>query len=52
MHQAEFEQHVGPKNVCPHIAAALERAKVVHSDLSQRVSQLTDLQERAVVYRN
>ena len=30
MRQAEFEQHVGRENVCPHIAAALERAKVVY----------------------
>ncbi len=30
MQQAEFEQHVGPDNICPHIAAALERAKAVY----------------------
>ncbi len=30
MHQAEFEKHVGKSNICPHIAAALERAQVVH----------------------
>jgi SulP family sulfate permease len=29
MRQAEFERHVGPENVCPHIAAALVRARVV-----------------------
>jgi SulP family sulfate permease len=26
MHQAEFEQHVGRENICPHVQAALERA--------------------------
>jgi SulP family sulfate permease len=30
MRQAEFERHVGRENVCPHIAAALERARAVH----------------------
>lgn len=30
MRQAEFAQHVGSDNVCPHITAALERAKVVY----------------------
>ncbi|MBX9627213.1 MAG: sulfate permease [Gemmataceae bacterium] len=30
MRQAEFEQHVGRENVCPHFSAALERAKFVY----------------------
>lgn len=30
MRQAEFEQHVGRDNICPHITAALERAKAVY----------------------
>jgi SulP family sulfate permease len=30
MHQIEFEKHVGKDNICPHISAALERAKAVH----------------------
>ena len=30
MRQVEFERHVGRENVCPHIAAALERAEAVH----------------------
>ena len=30
MQQAEFEQHVGRENICPHIQAALERAKALH----------------------
>ncbi len=32
MRQADFEQHVGRQNICPHIAAALERAKTVHEN--------------------
>jgi SulP family sulfate permease len=30
MHQAEFERHVGPDNICPSIAAALARAAEVY----------------------
>ena len=30
MHQAEFEFHVGSENICPHIDAALRRAKAVY----------------------
>ena len=30
MHQAEFEQHVGRENICPHITEALERAKALY----------------------
>lgn len=30
MRQAQFEHHVGRENICPHIAAALERAKAVY----------------------
>ena len=30
MQQAEFERHVGRDNICPHITAALERAKAVY----------------------
>src|SRR5712675_1153534 len=36
MHQAEFEQHVGAGNICPNVADALERAKVLHRELDQR----------------
>ena len=35
MQQAEFEQHVGRENVCPHITAALERAMILHESHSQ-----------------
>jgi SulP family sulfate permease len=30
LQQAEFERHVGPENICPHIKAALERAKALY----------------------
>jgi SulP family sulfate permease len=30
MRRAEFERHVGRENVCPHIAAALDRARVLY----------------------
>ena len=30
MRQAEFEQHVGRENICPHIKEALERAKALY----------------------
>ena len=32
MHQTEFEQHVGGQNICPHIEAALERAREIHAN--------------------
>jgi SulP family sulfate permease len=34
MGRAEFERHIGRENMCPHIAAALDRAKALHEDLS------------------
>lgn len=34
MHQAEFEQHVGAENICPHVTAAIERAEEVYETLS------------------
>ena len=34
MRQAEFEQHVGQENVCENITEALERARVVHEQMS------------------
>jgi SulP family sulfate permease len=36
MHQAEFEEHVGAGNICPSIAAALERAKALHQEIEQK----------------
>jgi sulfate permease, SulP family len=40
MRQAEFEQHVGPGNICPSIADALERAKKLHLEMEQEKLQL------------
>jgi sulfate permease, SulP family len=36
MDQAEFEEHVGAGNICPNVAAALDRAKALHQELEQR----------------
>ena len=36
MHQAEFEERVGAGNICPSIAAALERAKALHQEIEQK----------------
>jgi len=36
MHQAEFEEHVGAGNICPNVAAALERAKRLREELEQQ----------------
>lgn len=41
MHQIEFEQHVGRENICPHITAALERAKAVHKNTGGAVEPPT-----------
>jgi len=30
MRKAEFAHHIGPRNVCPHFDAALERAREIH----------------------
>jgi SulP family sulfate permease len=35
MHQSEFEDHVGAGNICPSIAAALERAKALYQEIEQ-----------------
>jgi SulP family sulfate permease len=37
MRDAEFEQHVGPQNICLSIADALERAKLLCPSLCNRV---------------
>jgi SulP family sulfate permease len=34
MHRSEFHEHVGAKNICPNIEAALERAAAVHEQTS------------------
>jgi hypothetical protein len=36
MHQAEFEDYVGVGNICPSIAAALERANVLREEIRLR----------------
>ena len=41
MRQSEFEQHVGPGNICPSIADALERAKNLHAEMQQRVQLIS-----------
>jgi sulfate permease, SulP family len=38
MTQASFAQHVGEENICPHVTAAIERARAVHAeDLAREV---------------
>jgi SulP family sulfate permease len=38
MTQASFAQHVGEENICPHVSAAIERARAVHDqDLAREV---------------
>ena len=34
LHQAEFVDHVGAKNIVPHVQAALARAEEIHSRFS------------------
>jgi SulP family sulfate permease len=34
MHRSEFHEHVGAKNICPNIEAALHRAATVHGQMS------------------
>jgi SulP family sulfate permease len=34
MQQAEFEQHVGPRNICPNVAEALARAKELYPQIA------------------
>jgi len=36
MRQAEFQQHIGPENMCHSIAEALNRARVVYPEVSKR----------------
>jgi sulfate permease, SulP family len=38
MAQASFSRHVGEENICPHVSAAIERARAVHAqDLAREV---------------
>jgi hypothetical protein len=34
MKQAEFEQHVGSRNICHSVEEALERAKQLHAEMA------------------
>lgn len=34
MKQAEFEEHVGPENICANVAAALDRARALYPDIA------------------
>jgi SulP family sulfate permease len=43
MKQAEFEEHVGQENICANVAEALERARVLYQQMSERAQQVTDL---------
>ena len=52
MHQAEFEQHVGAENICPHVAAAIDRAKLVYTDLQQGISSSSYLSEQESISHN
>ena len=42
MLQAEFEQHVGVENICPHVRAALERASAVYLESGGRWKSIDD----------
>jgi hypothetical protein len=35
MHQAEFQQHIGPENMCNSIAEALTRARMVYPEAAK-----------------
>jgi SulP family sulfate permease len=52
MHQAEFEQHVGAKNVCPHVAAALHRARILHADMEENGAAVLSSQQHAAFSEN
>jgi STAS domain len=35
MHQAEFQQHIGPENMCNSVAEALSRARAVYPEAAK-----------------
>jgi sulfate permease, SulP family len=41
MHQAEFEQHVGPENICANITEALARAKALYPEIAAKAPPVT-----------
>lgn len=49
MHQAEFERHVGKNNICPHIAAALDRAEAIYESTSsaQKLDAASHLSDKS-----
>jgi len=49
MRQAEFEQHVGPENICASISEALERAKALHAFLADPHARAAALGETVTV---
>jgi SulP family sulfate permease len=49
MRQAEFEQHVGRENICPHIKEALERARALHEGSNGVVKKAESEVERGPV---
>jgi SulP family sulfate permease len=48
MGQADFEQHLGPENICASVAVALERAKILYRGLSRHAPS-EDLPDRSSV---
>jgi SulP family sulfate permease len=48
MKQAEFEEHVGTKNVCESVEEALERAGEVYSELCHNLSNAKNDEEKTV----
>jgi len=46
MQQADFERHVGPENICPSIADALQRAASLHS--AQLTSATEEITEKVI----
>jgi len=38
MHRADFEDHIGKENICPHIQDALQRARQIHDQSSAQSS--------------
>jgi SulP family sulfate permease len=47
MRQAEFEEHVGRENICPHIAQALKRAKTLYRQIAQSAPHVEHWGRRA-----
>jgi sulfate permease, SulP family len=40
MKKAEFEEHVGPENICTNVAEALERARALYGEIAEQVSRV------------